>query len=146
MSPKFDLGAVDTKSLSDCGVQMVVRKLNSPDALIARNGMPVTITLLGPDSAAYRDFSREQVRKRIARAQDQKDLSTVDFQQVEADGLELLINCTVEWENVLDTSGLPIECNPDNVRALYVGYPVVREQVDSFVVSRANFLPPQQGN
>ena len=52
----------------------------------------------------------------------------------------MLAAMTVGWENVLDTDGTEIAFSTEVARALYVSYPVVREQVDTFVANRRNFL------
>lgn len=143
---QFDLAEVDTKTLSEQGVPMVVKKLDSLEALIARNGKPVTLMLLGPDSPVYRDFTRRQVRKRLSRMNDAKKLAEIDFDETETETLDLLASCTVGWENVLDIEGNAIEFSTENARKLYVNYPVVREQVDIFVANRAHFLKASSAN
>lgn len=137
---KFDLAEVDTKSLSNGGVFMPVRRLNSDEPLVAKNGKQVRIRLRGPDSDVYREFTRKQVQKRLARTNDPKKLNELDFDEIESDALEMLTAVTVGWENVLDPDGKEIPFSPDAARALYAAYPVVREQVDTFVANRAHFL------
>jgi hypothetical protein len=137
---KFDFPEVDTRTLSNEGVTMNVRRLNSDQPLIARNGQPVTLRLLGPDSDVYRSATRAQVQKRLSRADNTKKLSEVDFEEYERDSLDMLAAVTVGWENVLTPDGEPIPFSTENVRSLYAAYPVVREQVDAFVANRAHFL------
>lgn len=136
----FDLDAIDTKSLSDAGVDMPVKRMNTDEPLIAKNGKPVSIKLLGPDSDMYREFTRRQVQKRFAKASDTKSLDKIDFEEVESDTLDLLSSCTIGWSNVLDKDGNEIAFTRETARVLYANYPVLREQVDSFVANRANFL------
>jgi hypothetical protein len=76
----------------------------------------------------------------IAKAND------IDLEEIERDTLNLLVSCTLGWKNVLDTDGNDIPFNAENVRKLYTSYPIVREQVDSFVSSRVNFLKASLGN
>jgi hypothetical protein len=108
--------------------------------LIAKNGEPVRIRLRGPDSDVYREFSRKQIQKRFARGNDPKRINDLDMEEVEKDSLDMLAAMTVGWENVLDTDGTEIAFSTEVARALYVSYPVVREQVDTFVANRRNFL------
>ena len=137
---KFDLPQIDTKSLADTGVLMTVKQFDSDEPLIAKNGEPVRIRLRGPDSDVYREFSRKQIQKRFARGNDPKRINDLDMEEVEKDSLDMLAAMTVGWENVLDTDGTEIAFSTEVARALYVSYPVVREQVDTFVANRRNFL------
>lgn len=143
---KFDLDEIDTKTLADEGVDMVVKKLNSDEPLLAKNGKPVAITLLGPDSDIYRDHTRAQVKRRISRANNAASLKDFDLDEVEQEALALMVSCTVGWKNVLDPTGKDIEFSKDAARALYTAYPVVREQVDSFIVDRARFIKASSAN
>ena len=143
---QFDLAAIDTKTLSDSGVDMVIKGFESSEPLLAKNGKAIAITLLGPDSAAYREFTRAQVRRRLTRMNDIAKANDIDLEEIERDTLNLLVSCTLGWKNVLDTDGNDIPFNAENVRKLYTSYPIVREQVDSFVSSRVNFLKASLGN
>ncbi len=143
---QFDLAKVDTKTLSEAGVDMPVKTMDG-EPLVARNGQPITVRLLGPDSNKYRALTRAQVRKRMAAMADGKvTLSEAEFEETERELLDILVACTVGWSNVLDTEGAEIPFAEDNVRKLYSNYPVVREQVDTFLANRANFLRASSGN
>lgn len=137
---KFDLDAIDTKTLSDEGVEMVVKAFQTNEPLIARNGKPVTIILHGPDSDKYREFTRSQLKKRINNLGDSKRITDYNVEEAEADSLELLSRVTSGWLNVFDTEGNEIPYSSDVAKTLYTNYPLVREQVDAFVANRANFL------
>ncbi len=137
---QFDFAAIDTKSLADEGVLMTVREFHGDKPLVARNGEVVKIKLRGPDSDVYRDFTRRQVKKRFAKSNDPKQLSEYDFEEMEQDALDVLAAVTVSWEHVFDTEGAPIPFSTETARLLYASYPVLREQVESFVATRLNFL------
>lgn len=143
---KFDLPQIDTKSLADAGVWMTVQQFDGNAPLLARNGQPVRILLRGPDSDVYRDHTRRQIQKRLARGNDPKRANEVDLAEVEADALQLLAACTIGWENVLDPEGTAIPCTPEAAFLLYVNYPVLREQVDEFVANRRSFLMASLAN
>lgn len=136
----FDLAPIDTKTLSEEGVDMIVKLMGSDEPLLAKNGKAVALKLLGPDSAVYRDISRAQLKKRLTRSTDAKKLNDLDFDEVDADGLELITACVVGWSNVFDTEGKEIPCTKENARKLFEGYPVLREQVDAFVATRTHFI------
>ena len=135
---EFAFDDIETKTLSDAGVDMPVKRLDG-SPLRAANGGHVSLRMLGPDSAAYRRALRKQVRRRVLR-QDAGSVSDADFDEMEEDTLDMLAACTAGWKNVLDKSGAEIPFSQDNARILYTIYPVIREQVDAFVASRANFL------
>lgn len=138
---QFDFAQIDTKTLAETGVEMPVRLLDGKP-LIARTGEPVSITLLGSDSNQYRALTRAQVRKRMEQlAGGNRTLTDADMDENDREVLDVLVACTVGWKAVLDTSGTPIPFDADNVRKLYVAYPVVREQVEAFISNRANFIP-----
>lgn len=137
---KFDLGEVDTKTRSEEGVAMTIRKLDGTE--LTRDGKPVQIFLRGPDSEAYLAGQQAQVRKRLSRAADRGSLKAadIDLDEADRDALELMVSCTVKWDGVKTPDGKPIDCTPDNVRALYQNYPLIREQVDVFITNRAHFI------
>lgn len=136
----FDLASVDTKTLSEQGVPLSIRRVDG-SLLLDRDGKEVQITLLGPDSSKYRSLTRENVRKRLERrALGAKDLTVEEIDEVEADSMEILAVCTTGWVGVNTPQGEPIPCTVENALKLYQNYPVIREQVDAFVGNRANFI------
>jgi hypothetical protein len=139
---EFALDAVDTRTLSEAGVDVTIMKLDSDVPLRAANGDLVTIKVLGPDSAKYRSLTRVQIRKRLSRmaAGKQTELTEDEVLETEADTLDILAACTLGWAGVLTPAGEPIPCTQENARKLYENYPLVREQVDQFMSQRANFL------
>lgn len=138
---EFALEGIDTKTLSEAGVDVVIKKLNSSEPLLAANGEPVSIKVLGPDSGKYRTLSRAQIRKRLAkRAAGETEITEADMDETDRDAIEMMAGCTVGWKNVLDKAGKPIPCTVENAIKLYTYYPVLREQVDLFISERSNFL------
>lgn len=138
---EFALESVDTKTLSESGVEVVIKKMNSKEPLLDANGKPVTIKVMGPDSTKYRSLSRSQIRKRLTRmAAGQKEVTEADMDETESDGLDILAACTISWTGVLTPKGEEIPCNAENARKLYLHYPVVKEQIDAFISERENFL------
>jgi hypothetical protein len=138
---QFDLAQIDTKTLAETGVEMPVKSLDGKP-LIARNGDPVVISVLGSDSTKYRTLTRAQLRKRMEAmaAGKQGALTEAEMDETERDVIDVLVACTVGWKGVLTTEGEPIPFTEDNVRKLYSAYPVIREQVDEFISKRANFI------
>lgn len=142
---KFDLDAIDTKTLADEGVFMVVKRIGVDAPLIARNGQPVRLRLLGPDSDRYRAISRRQIQKRLRRYEAGKP-QEIDLDEAEKDTLDILVACTIGWENVFTPEGNEVPFSEAAALALYTSYPVLREQVDGFATSRANFTKASSGS
>lgn len=136
----FDFASIDTKKLSESGVPLLILKLDGKP-LADKDGNPVRITLLGPDSAKYRALTRENIRRRLEKRALGAAATEFDVDEVERETMEILAVCTVAWEGVNTPQGEAIPCSLENARKLYEAYPVIREQVDAFVGNRANFIP-----
>jgi hypothetical protein len=133
----FDFKGMDTKTLSEEGVDMPVRSMGGKP-LRDKHDKPVTIKLLGPDSMVYRKANRDMVRKRVrANAVGETETS---FDDEDAENISLLARLTVGWSGVNDPKGDPIPFSYDAAVQLYTRYPVIRDQVDLFVANRGNFI------
>lgn len=99
--------------------------------------LPVKITLLGTDSPVFRKAQRAIVNRRLKQAKK----PNLTAEEIEAEGIEALVSCTVSWEGV-EIDGKKLDCTPDNVRKVYtdIRLPFIREQVDTFIAERANFM------
>lgn len=142
---KFDLEAVDTKTLSEKGVVMEVLAVSTGKPMLNRHGKPVTLTLLGPDSDIFRTETRAALRDRLNRVPelDKLDAATRTMREAEATeeaAKRILVKLTVGWSGILDEKGEDVPFSPEAAAALYEQFPVVREQADSFVNDRARFL------
>jgi hypothetical protein len=137
----FDLDAIDTKSRSEAGVAMTVKKLDGSPLLNSRGGF-VQIMLRGPDSTIYSQLVRAQVKKRMARSGIPTEEQSLED---EADLIDLLASCTVGWSGVLkkpsddEAEAGAVTFSADACRDLYRAFPVIRDQVDAFIANRANF-------
>jgi hypothetical protein len=133
---EFDLPAIDTKTRSEKGVPMLVRRLDG-SILTNSKSQNVEIVLLGPDSDTYRAMSRAQIRKRVNAVSAGKDPAP---EEEERDIIAFLVAITKGWTGVLDKAGEPIPFSPEAAQKLYEGYPVIRDQVDQFTARRENFI------
>jgi hypothetical protein len=132
----FDLDMIDTKTRSETGTSMPVKYLDGTP-LVNSRGKPVLITVKGPDSADYVRLVRAQIKKRMARSGAPTDEQMTED---EADLIELLVSCTLGWDGLLDKGKQePVPFTADACRKLYRDFPVIRDQVDSFIANRANF-------
>lgn len=142
----FDFTELETKTRADAGVDMPLRSLRG-EPMIARDGTPITIKLLGPDSLKYRALTRAQVRKRLAKAQESRavEFTEADFEETDTDLVGMLAACTVGWTGVLDTEGAPIPFTAVAAQKLFSAYPAIREQCENFMSDRANFSLASSG-
>jgi hypothetical protein len=99
---------------------------------------PVRITLVGMDSEQYRAAVRARTNKRI-KAAAETSRSQVSAEMLENEGLDILVACTLGWEGIF-VKDAPLPFSPENAKTLYARLPFLREQVDSFIGDRGNFL------
>lgn len=133
----FDIPGMDTKTLSEEGVDMAVKNL-SGKPMTTKDGKPITIKLLGPDSIAYRKANRDLVRKRVRAANAAEPEPS--FEENEAESIALLASLTVGWHGITNGKGEPVACTREAAAALYERFPAIRDQVDVFVAQRGNFV------
>ena len=124
----MDLTQFDVVSPANEGVWM---NLEHP---VTGEPLDVRIKLAGIDSDYYKKELRKQQNKKF-----KKGFRKLSAEELEADTIELLVACTLDWEGV-ELEGQALECNPENVRKIYKRFPWIREQVDNFINDRANFL------
>ncbi len=132
----IDLSKIDTVKGSNEGFNI---QIYHPGTMV---DLEVKINVLGKDSDEFQKVSRSQSKKRMAkmskggfRAQN----LTPTTEEIEKDGLELLARCTTSWLGVV-VEGKKLECNYENVIMVYERFPWIKEQVDTAIGDRANFI------
>lgn len=131
-----DLADLDFTAPAEEGAIMEVRHPVTGETLRHEDGHPFTITLVGRDSERFLKLVRQQSDRRIqASLRTRQPISTVS---VEKDDIELLVNATLAWDILLDKK--PAENSQKAYRDAYARFRWLKEQVDEFVGSRANFL------
>jgi len=118
----------------------------------------VLITVYGSDSKVCREIQRRQTNHRLElqAKQRNKKKPVTSAEQLEAEGLDLLVGCTKSWrtlifdENGKETGSRPqieitdgewLDCTPENARRAYEELPWMKEQIDGDIGDRSNFLP-----
>lgn len=152
------LDALDTRTLSDRGVDMQVKHVGTNDPVFVTvetvsDGnsapecvrIPFTLRLLGPDADKYLALQRQVSATRMQRAQDaSRSAGTLDpateMRAIDEEEVDMLAAITVAWTGVLGEDLQAIPCTPDNVRAMFRQFPAVRDQASRFVQNRVNFL------
>ncbi|MFN9087349.1 MAG: hypothetical protein ACK6DP_12370 [Gemmatimonas sp.] len=151
------LGTLKLKTKANEGATMIVRdpfgEANDDSEfppLLAEDGTPATITLLGADSDAARRYDHQ----RAAEAQNRlyasafgkaKKSVVVTPEDIAAQAqyeLDKLVALTVGWHGFEDDEGQPLAFTADAVRELYAQNPFVREQALGFIMDRARFFGP----
>lgn len=141
---------------ASAGAAMIVRDLTADtnddgDAppLLAIDGTPATLTLLGSDSPQAK---RQGYHKQAAaqnrlyanafsgKKQKGATVTAEDIAEQEADDLETLVSLTVAWHGFEDADDQPIPFSAEAVRSLYASSPMIREQALEFIAKRANFF------
>lgn len=122
----------DFAGKADAGVEMVVAHPGTGEPTDA------AITLAGVDSQAWRRANHELASRLLKSSRGKIDKT---FGEREANTAEMLASVTLRWRNVED-EGKQLVCTPEIAKKLYLDYPWLAEQVDSFIGNRANFFCP----
>lgn len=148
----FDLGNLDTTTLSNEGVVMPV--------VNPMNGQPTgfNIKLAGVDSVPYREATRatakRQIRASVHRSSGQMPSDheiEAMLDTIEENEVEVLAACVLDWwtdegedgERIdgCNFKGEVLKCTKANAKRLLAEVPVVRRKVKQFVEDEKNFLP-----
>lgn len=134
---EINLPEVDTIAKSEAGVTFPIISLKTGEAMV-NCGVPVTITVKGPDSVAYRDALRAIDRKRVELVRDAPNGELTTAQQ-DALQSEMIAAVTVAWTGMLSKDGQEAPCTRENAQALYMRFPAIRDQIAIRADNRRNF-------
>lgn len=126
---QFDFASRDVTAKADEGAELEV--------LDPANGKPVGvfITLAGADSTVHRKATAA-IANRRAKGGFRRNINLDDLQ---TESIEILARCTLGWSGVvLDGKDVPL--SKEAAVALYTRFPWLREQVETFISDRANYL------
>jgi hypothetical protein len=131
----IDLSSIDTVKGSNEGFDVQIYHPGTNEDL------GISINVLGKDSDEFQRVSRAQQKKRMAKMQKGGFRSTtaIPLEEIEQDSLELLAACTKSWSGVI-IDGKAIDCTKENAVALYERFPWIKEQIDTAIGDRANFI------
>ena len=130
-----DLAAIDTVKGSNEGFDVRIYHPGTNEDL------DITISVLGKDSDLFQKVSRNQNKKRMAKMQKGgfRNNTSIPIEQVESDGIDLLAACTTGWTGVV-IDKKEIEFSKDNAIMVYERFPWIKEQIDTAIGDRANFI------
>lgn len=136
----IDLSTLDTVAGANKGFDV---KIYHPGTL---TDLGITITVLGKDSDEFQAVSRKQNKKRLDRLTKGgfRGMVNLPQEEKEKDDIALLSACTKSWrtgdDNTILLKGEKLECNAQNAALVYTDFPWLRDQVDTAIGDRANFL------
>ena len=133
----MDLSNLDTVALADKGIVVELRHPADGSKLENDKGQPMTITVVGSDSAIYKGELKARVRQ-VSMNKKRKD-EPLDLDDMEKKGATLLAKCTLGWSG-LQMGGKDLAFSHQAAVDLYTSYPWIKEQVDAVVADRANLF------
>ena len=137
----MDMSRLNLEVFAEKGATMELLHPVDNDVLTTEEngkGEPITISLLGSDSKAFKNKSRELARRRVAKYQKSRNKS-VDHTVSDEEASELLVACTTGWSGIV-VDGEQVEFSEEAAMDLYCKNSWIREQVDAFVGDRASFF------
>lgn len=102
-------------------------------------GSGAFIRVLGTDSAVCREATAERSRRVVERIR-AREGKHADADETDADDAELLAACTAGWRGLENDDGTDLVFTRAQARALYLGYPLIKEQVDRAIADRGRFI------
>lgn len=130
----MDLNKLDLTKSSNEGVWYTLKHPATNDDL------PMKIKVIGKDSDKFIKLSEDFRRSTL---EDMKANKTTEqrIQTSKEYGDNLLIACTLEWQGI-ELDGKKLDCTPDNVKLVYQRFGWIKEQIDTAIADRANFIKP----
>lgn len=134
----MDLGNLDFSRTAEEGSWLAIEHPVTGEPLTT-DGKPVRMLLLGRDSAAYRKAAHKAQDARLRNAGRSGGLRNLSSESLEREGMRVLAACVVRWEGIV-VDGEPLEFSPAAALELFDRFDWIRQQVDSFIEDRSNFL------
>lgn len=132
----FDIAKLDTRSQSEAGVAMSIAHPRTGAPILDDAGKPVTITLQGPNSQAFKTMLRGLQLRRVEMAGRGVKMLEADFDR---ERFDTLVAVTVGWSfDELDGKSFPF--SPENCRLFY------SDSRWDWVISQAYGWCQQDGN
>jgi hypothetical protein len=130
---------MDLKSLEVKSETTTITLYHPVDNVPIKNddGTDMTVTIHGKYSAKYREIQQNQQNARLKRAERGGKMKLTAAELL-ADRMDLTVGCVDSWSIQLDGS-VP-DCNTENVRAIFVRFPWMREQIEAEMEDTQAFL------
>ncbi len=138
---EFNLGSLYTKDAANEGFDVQIFDAQTHEDL------GLVIRVLGKDSDEFQKVRRNQEKKRLAKMQKGgfRNTTQVQIEEIEQDAIALLAACTKSWKfqgknTIPGPDGKEMELTLDNAILFYTESPSAREQVDTAIGDRSNFI------
>ena len=127
------LPVLDTLTRAEQGVPVTIRRPDTGEPVTTR-GAPLVLVVQGSDSASYQKALVEVADDRADMLAKGEKMTVREFTA------RVLARVTIGWEGVFDPNGQPVAFSQATALEMYRAFPVLTDQVDAFVGSRANFM------
>lgn len=127
----MDLSNLDVKKAASEGSVLELLHPVTGEVVKDEKDKPFSLTLIGSDSDTFKRSMRRNVEKRM-----NNKSKKVDLDSSEMDGINILASCTIDCYLILN--GKKVDAK--DISEVYKDFPWVREQAESFINDRANFI------
>lgn len=143
MSKKaFDLGSIDTVAACNKGAEIELRHPATNEPL------GIFWTVLGTDSDAFREYTKEslndRIRKEALAKKRGRDVEVRTIEDSEQDTINLLTVCSTGWRSIdkptIAFKGEELQFNVANVKRVLTELPWIRRQIDEAIGDLENFM------
>jgi hypothetical protein len=130
----MDLAKLDLTKASNEGAWYTLKHPATGEELSGK------IKIIGKDSTKFTQLSEEFKRKALEDMKSAKTMAQrMESAQEQSDAI--LAACTIDWEGMmLDGKDLPF--TEANVKMIYTRFSWIKEQIDTAIADRSNFLIP----
>jgi hypothetical protein len=108
------------------------------EVIIDADGNPWSVTLLGSDSDIYRNAQKRKLESRF-NSKKKNGADKVDLDEEQRKGAELMAKCSIDC-NIYEGKGKKVQCTPSEMVRLYLKYPWLREQAETYMTDRDNLM------
>ncbi len=130
----MDLASLDLTKASNDGAWITLKHPATGEDLSGK------IKVVGKDSTKFIQLSEEFRRKTMEDMKSNKTMAQ-KMESAQAQSDAILVACTVDWDGMmLDGKDLPF--SEQNVKMVYERFGWIKEQIDTAIADRANFLTP----
>lgn len=137
-----DFSTLDSQAACDAGTTIPIISPATAEPMVDdEDGQPVTITILGIDSAKLRKVAKDNINRRVNSFRKGKD-AEFDIDEADAQKFKLYAAATIAWHGIALDSKEPLECNEANAFRFYSDprFPWLIEQIDKAIADRQRFF------
>lgn len=130
----MDLAKLDLTKASNEGAWYTLKHPATGEELSGR------IKIIGKDSTKFTQLSEEFKRKALEDMKSTKTMAQrMESAQEQSDAI--LVACTIDWDGMM-LDGQDLAFSESNVKMIYARFPWIKEQIDTAIADRSNFLIP----